>query len=147
MYVERVKPVVVVGWASGWTFLAWVGWDYWMGREGREKDQRVGADGREGKEASGEDGGVEEDAEEPPTPGHSPYPPNVDPTSSLSPRNQQRLATARSTLIIVVALLGLSPILKSLTRSTTSDSIWAMSTWLLFMNVAFFDYSSRSGAQ
>jgi hypothetical protein len=41
----------------------------------------------------------------------------------------------------------LSPILKSLTRSTTSDSIWALSTWLLLMNVAFFDYSGGPGTQ
>lgn len=74
-------------------------------------------------------------------------PPYADPTSSLSPRNQQRLETAKSALLIYAALLGLSPILKSLTRSTTSDSIWALSTWLLCMNVAFFDYGGGTGAQ
>ena len=74
-------------------------------------------------------------------------PPYVDPSSSLSPRNQQRLATAKSALLIYCALLGLSPILKSLTRSTTSDSIWAISTWLLCMNVAFFDYGEGASAQ
>jgi phosphatidylinositol glycan class C protein len=74
-------------------------------------------------------------------------PPYVDPTSSLSPRNQRRLATAKSALLIYAALLGLSPILKSLTKSTTPDSIWALSTWLLCMNVAFFDYGSGTGAQ
>lgn len=79
------------------------------------------------------------------TPGN--YPHYVDPTSSLSPRNQQRLATAKSALLIYAALLGLSPILKSLTKSTTSDSIWALSTWLLCMNVAFFDYGAGTGAQ
>jgi phosphatidylinositol N-acetylglucosaminyltransferase subunit C len=62
-------------------------------------------------------------------------------SSMFSPRNQQRLATAKSALLIYCALLGLSPILKSLTRSTTSDSIWAMSAWLLCINVFFFDYS------
>ncbi|KAF2679439.1 phosphatidylinositol N-acetylglucosaminyltransferase [Lentithecium fluviatile CBS 122367] len=72
--------------------------------------------------------------------------PYEEPASSLSPRNQQRLATVKSALLIYAALLGLSPILKSLTRSTTSDSIWAFSTWLLCMNVAFFDYSSGPGA-
>ncbi|KAF2727353.1 GPI2-domain-containing protein [Polyplosphaeria fusca] len=71
--------------------------------------------------------------------------PYVDPTSSLSPRNQQRLATAKSALLIYAALLGLSPILKSLTRSTTPDSIWAISTWLLCMNVVFFDYGGDTG--
>lgn len=75
------------------------------------------------------------------------HPPYVDPTSSLSPRNRQRLATAKSALLIYAALLGLSPILKSLTKSTTSDSIWAISTWLLCMNVAFFDYGGGTGAQ
>ncbi|KAF2192799.1 phosphatidylinositol N-acetylglucosaminyltransferas-like protein subunit C [Zopfia rhizophila CBS 207.26] len=60
--------------------------------------------------------------------------------------NQQRLATAKSALLIYAALLGLSPILKSLTTSTASDSIWALSTWLLCMNVAFFDYGSGTGA-
>jgi phosphatidylinositol glycan class C protein len=84
-----------------------------------------------------------------PTPGAGPdyHVPYVDPTSSLSPRNQQRLATAKSALLIYAALLGLSPILKSLTMSTSSDSIWAISTWLLCMNVAFFDYSTGIGVQ
>ena len=75
---------------------------------------------------------------------HAPY---VEPASSLSPRNQRRLATAKSGLLIYAALLGLSPILKSLTRSTTPDSIWAISTFLLCMNVAFFDYGTGTGAQ
>ncbi|OCK76932.1 GPI2-domain-containing protein [Lepidopterella palustris CBS 459.81] len=75
---------------------------------------------------------------------NSPY---GDLDTSLSPRNQQRLATAKSAILIYCALLGLSPILKSLTRSTTSDSIWAMSTWLMCMNVFFFDYGGGTGAQ
>lgn len=57
-------------------------------------------------------------------------------------RTQQRLTTAKSALLIFCALHGLSPILKSLTKSTTSDSIWAMSCWLMIINVFFFDYSS-----
>lgn len=71
--------------------------------------------------------------------------PSAPPTYSL--RAQQRIATAKSAVLIYAALLGLSPILKSLTRSTTSDSIWALSTWLLMMNVAFFDYTGGTGAQ
>ena len=68
-------------------------------------------------------------------------------SQSLSPRAKQRLATAKSAVLIYAALLGLSPSLKSLTRSTTSDSIWALSTWLLMMNVAFFDYTAGTDAQ
>ena len=74
-------------------------------------------------------------------------PPYNAPASPFSPRNQQRLATAKSAILIYCALLGLSPILKSLTKSTTSDSIWAMSTWLICINVFFFDYGGGVGAK
>lgn len=62
--------------------------------------------------------------------------------NSLSPRTQARLKTFKSALLIYFALLGLSPILKSLTKSTSSDSIWALATWLLIINIFFFDYGS-----
>jgi len=68
-------------------------------------------------------------------------------TSAFSPRNQQRLATAKSALLIYCALLGLSPILKSLTKSTTRDSIWALSCWLMCINVFFFDYGGGVGVK
>lgn len=67
--------------------------------------------------------------------------------SGPTARNQQRLATAKSAVLIYCALLGLSPILRSLTKSTTSDSIWAMSCWLMCINVFFFDYSGGVGAK
>ena len=62
-----------------------------------------------------------------------------------TPRTHQRLATVKSAILIYIALLGLSPILKSLTESTTSDSIWAMSCWLMCINIFFFDYSGDVG--
>lgn len=65
--------------------------------------------------------------------------------SLLSPRNRQRLSTIKSALLIYCALLGLSPILKSLTESTAIDSIWAMSCWLMVINIFSFDYSSDEG--
>ncbi|KAL1611911.1 hypothetical protein SLS60_000133 [Paraconiothyrium brasiliense] len=152
IYMERVSPTAVVSWASFGTFLAWVLWDYWMGQEEANTTATVANFPHEQAKLSNDTITESHEAEEAKgkeqlTAGHSPYPPNVDPTSSFSPRNQQRLATARSALLIYAALLGLSPILKSLTKSTTSDSIWALSTWLLFTNVAFFDYGSGSGAQ
>ena len=54
--------------------------------------------------------------------------------------------TAKSATLIFFTLLGLSPVLKSLTRSTTSDSIWALSTWLFLANIFFHDYSSRTSS-
>jgi phosphatidylinositol N-acetylglucosaminyltransferase subunit C len=59
---------------------------------------------------------------------------------SLSPRVQARLKTFKSAILIYFTLLGLSPILKSLTKSTSSDSIWSLATWLLIINIFFFDY-------
>jgi phosphatidylinositol glycan class C protein len=60
----------------------------------------------------------------------------------FSHRTSLRLSTAKSALLIYFTLLGLSPILKSLTRSTSSDSIWAMSIFLFTINIFFFDYGS-----
>lgn len=62
--------------------------------------------------------------------------------TTISSRNQVRLKTFKSAALIYFALLGLSPILKSLTKSTSSDSIWALATWLLIINIFFFDYGS-----
>lgn len=117
----RVSPVAVVGWASLCTLLAWVVWDYWMGNEQRLHASMPVDHSTAGKDASK---GL-----------------------TSSQRTQQRLTTIKSAALIYAALLGLSPILKSLTRSTTSDSIWALATWLLLMNVAFFDYSGGPGTQ
>lgn len=48
--------------------------------------------------------------------------------------------TCKSSILIILYLLTLSPVLKSLTNSTSSDSIWALSAWLCFLNVMFNDY-------
>lgn len=48
--------------------------------------------------------------------------------------------TFKSSLLILFYLLTLSPVLKSLTNSTSSDSIWALSTWLCLLNVLFNDF-------
>ncbi|RQM06604.1 hypothetical protein DH86_00001228 [Scytalidium sp. 3C] len=78
----------------------------------------------------------------PQTPRSSNFPPLHSTTLPISPRNSHRLNTAKSALLIYSTLLGLSPILKSLTRSTSSDSIWAMSFLLFTINIFFFDYGS-----
>ena len=77
---------------------------------------------------------------------HHPMPHEPGRPLRLSSRNRQRLSTVKSAFLIYFALLGLSPILKSLTKSTASDSIWAMSCWLLIMNISSFDYGSGEGA-
>ncbi|KZL86427.1 phosphatidylinositol n-acetylglucosaminyltransferase [Colletotrichum incanum] len=72
-----------------------------------------------------------------PLPRRSSFPLPGDDNSRLN----QRLSTVKSAILIYSTLLGLSPILKSLTKSTSLDSIWAMSFWLLTINIFFFDYS------
>lgn len=71
---------------------------------------------------------------------------DVDRSPLFSSRNRQRLSTIKSAFLIYFSLLGLSPILKSLTKSTASDSIWALGCWLLIMNIFSFDYGSGEGA-
>jgi Ca2+/Na+ antiporter len=121
----NVSPLSVVGWATLCTVLAWVLWDHWQG-QGLEETDETQAKPSDADEVSD---------------------PQSEPVPSPPSRYQQRVSTVKSAVLIYAALLGLSPILKSLTKSTTSDSIWAISTWLLMMNVAFFDYSSGAGAQ
>ncbi|GAP92758.1 putative phosphatidylinositol N-acetylglucosaminyltransferase [Rosellinia necatrix] len=75
-------------------------------------------------------------------PGHRPLPP-----APGGGRTSLRLGTIKSAVLIYSTLLGLSPILKSLTRSTSSDSIWAMSFWLLAINIFFYDYSGGVGVK
>ncbi|KAL8821094.1 MAG: hypothetical protein Q9223_000819 [Gallowayella weberi] len=69
------------------------------------------------------------------------------PTSILSQRNQQRLETIKSAVLICCVLRGLSPILKSLTLSTSEDSIWALSSILMCINILFFDYGGGVGVK
>ncbi|XPS71170.1 D-stereospecific aminopeptidase [Ascochyta lentis] len=121
----NVSPLSVVGWATLCTVSAWILWDRWQGQELEAADD---------VHVQPSDTGEVTDTQ----PDSVPSPPS---------RYQQRVSTVKSAVLIYAALLGLSPILKSLTKSTTSDSIWAISTWLLMMNVVFFDYSSGPGAQ
>ncbi|EDK44949.1 conserved hypothetical protein [Lodderomyces elongisporus NRRL YB-4239] len=48
----------------------------------------------------------------------------------------------KSYLLITFMLLIASPILKSLTKSTSSDSIWAISSMLCVANTLFYEYSA-----
>ncbi|KAL9005613.1 MAG: hypothetical protein Q9188_001616 [Gyalolechia gomerana] len=89
----------------------------------------------------------------PPVNGQDAFPanstvPSCNPSdSAFSQRNQQRLATVKSAILIVSTLYVLSPILKSLTMSTSKDSIWAISATLMGINILFFDYSGGIGVK
>ncbi|ODV90768.1 hypothetical protein CANCADRAFT_17602, partial [Tortispora caseinolytica NRRL Y-17796] len=50
----------------------------------------------------------------------------------------------RSAITMVITILALSPILKSLSQSTSSDSIWSITGWLLLANICLNDYGAPS---
>lgn len=47
-------------------------------------------------------------------------------------------------VIMAVVLLAVSPVLRTLTESTTSDSIWALSVMLFLVHLTLADYSGRA---
>ncbi|TVY25675.1 putative phosphatidylinositol N-acetylglucosaminyltransferase subunit C [Lachnellula hyalina] len=157
IFHRRIAPEAVVGWGSVATILGWVLWDWWVGQEESSKPlapaipppppSSISAGSstsnlngnpmlsRHSKSAS--TSSINSQAL------HStPRAPNFPPSSPMSHRTSLRLSTAKSALLIYFTLLGLSPILKSLTRSTSSDSIWAMSFMLFTINIFFFDYGT-----
>ena len=50
--------------------------------------------------------------------------------------------TVKSSILAFLTLLSLSPVMKTLTASTSSDSIWALSACLFILNALIADYSS-----
>ncbi|KAI0651843.1 phosphatidylinositol N-acetylglucosaminyltransferase [Trametes meyenii] len=53
--------------------------------------------------------------------------------------------TARNTnpsILVFLALMSLSPVLKTLTAATSSDSIWALSAFLFILNALLADYTA-----
>lgn len=49
--------------------------------------------------------------------------------------------TVKSSILIFLALLALSPVLRTLTSATSSDSIWALAACLFMLNVVLADYT------
>ncbi|KAJ3781558.1 phosphatidylinositol N-acetylglucosaminyltransferase [Lentinula aff. detonsa] len=69
-----------------------------------------------------------------------------------SKRNERvgddRVKTLKSSILIFLALMSLSPVLRTLSAATSSDSIWALSACLFLLNILLADYgSSNSVAQ
>ncbi|EIN13728.1 phosphatidylinositol N-acetylglucosaminyltransferase [Punctularia strigosozonata HHB-11173 SS5] len=56
--------------------------------------------------------------------------------------NENRAKVLKSSILVFLALLALSPVLKTLTAATSSDSIWALSAFLFILNALLADYSS-----
>ncbi|KAJ6509554.1 phosphatidylinositol N-acetylglucosaminyltransferase subunit C [Mycena vitilis] len=55
-----------------------------------------------------------------------------------------RVKAVKSSILIFLALMSLSPVLKTLTAATSSDSIWALAATLFGVNALLADYSMIS---
>lgn len=163
IFQDRVSPGSVVGWGSIATVLGWLVWDSWVGQDEPSKPfmnaslaetdplmaSPTAMSSTSSLPTSASQIGL---AGKPSTPAASlaPAPSSDDPAprvpKSFPSRHSLRLSTAKSAILIYFTLLGLSPILKSLTRSTSSDSIWAMSFFLFTINIFFFDYGSPASS-
>ncbi|KAJ7071012.1 phosphatidylinositol N-acetylglucosaminyltransferase subunit C [Mycena amicta] len=60
-------------------------------------------------------------------------------------RRVNRLKAVKSSILIFLALMSLSPVLRTLTAATSSDSIWALAAILFAFNALLADYSAISG--
>ncbi|KAF9013492.1 phosphatidylinositol N-acetylglucosaminyltransferase [Cyathus striatus] len=63
---------------------------------------------------------------------------------SLEDRRNTHLKAFKSSILIFLALVSLSPVLRTLTAATSSDSIWALSAVLFALNAILADYSSST---
>lgn len=52
------------------------------------------------------------------------------------------LKALKSSIMMLLALMSLSPVLRTLTAATSSDSIWALSAVLFLLNTLLADYTS-----
>ncbi|KAI0825144.1 phosphatidylinositol N-acetylglucosaminyltransferase [Trametes gibbosa] len=57
-------------------------------------------------------------------------------------RNINRAKTLKASILVFLALMSLSPVLKTLTAATSSDSIWALSASLFVLNALLADYTA-----
>lgn len=62
------------------------------------------------------------------------------PGSHLEGRKMASRQAGKSAILFMMVLLGLTPILKTLTEDTSSDSIWILACLALLLNALAFDY-------
>ncbi|KAI9268439.1 phosphatidylinositol N-acetylglucosaminyltransferase subunit C [Helicostylum pulchrum] len=58
----------------------------------------------------------------------------------------KRQRVAKSAFFFFITLLGLSPILKTLTSQTSDDTIWALTVCCFLANVLFHDYTTQANS-
>ncbi|KAJ7377787.1 hypothetical protein OS493_026354 [Desmophyllum pertusum] len=61
-----------------------------------------------------------------------------------SESKRTRLDDLKSCMVVLGSVLVLSPVLKTLTDSISTDTIYAMTTFMLAMNLLLYDYGTRA---
>ncbi|KAG8952750.1 hypothetical protein FRC04_003673 [Tulasnella sp. 424] len=59
-------------------------------------------------------------------------------------KKERRLKATKSSILVLLILVTITPVLKTLTAATSSDSIWALSAILFCLNAILADYSAAS---
>lgn len=54
------------------------------------------------------------------------------------------LKALKSSIMVFLTLIALSPVLRTLTAATSSDSIWALSAVLFILNILLADYTATN---
>lgn len=72
----------------------------------------------------------------------------LDSAEPSSERNANHLKALKSSIMMFLALMSLSPVLRTLSAATSSDSIWALAAILFILNALLANYTaSKSGGQ
>ncbi|KAF5314178.1 hypothetical protein D9611_006828 [Ephemerocybe angulata] len=71
--------------------------------------------------------------------------PNAQKSGDSNSKNH--LKTLKSSIMVFLTLVSLSPVLRTLTAATSSDSIWALSAVLFLLNTLLADYTATNNAQ
>ncbi|KAF8973943.1 phosphatidylinositol N-acetylglucosaminyltransferase subunit C [Flammula alnicola] len=66
----------------------------------------------------------------------------LDGKGDSSDRHSNHLKTLKSSIMMFLALMSLSPVLRTLTAATSSDSIWALAAVLFILNALLADYTA-----
>uniref|UniRef100_A0A7M4E882 Phosphatidylinositol glycan anchor biosynthesis class C n=1 Tax=Crocodylus porosus TaxID=8502 RepID=A0A7M4E882_CROPO len=68
----------------------------------------------------------------------------IDSGAGRKENRRTRWADLKSTLVFVAFTYGFSPVLKTLTESISTDTIYAMSVFMLLGHLIFFDYGANA---
>lgn len=58
--------------------------------------------------------------------------------------NNTHLKVLKSSIMVFLTLIAISPVLRTLTAATSSDSIWALSSILFILNILLADYTATN---